>query len=123
MESQNRKYRNREEWLAIFKEQKASGLSQRTWCKASGIFFETFKSKLKVLRNQGLLEADVNEPTKSQSAEPMRWLKVEPPKNSGRKEEENCGLQVEIGSCKVIIPECFAEAALSRVCRVLIELC
>ena len=123
MESQNRKYRNREEWLAIFKEQKVSGLSQRSWCKASGIFFETFKSKLRVLRDQGLLEADADESNKSQSTESIRWLKVEPTKNAGRKEEENYGLQVEIGSCKVIIPECFAEAALSRVCKVLIELC
>ena len=108
------KKRSTTEWLELIGEQEASGQTQTSWCKAKGINLYTFrdrKSALRGLHSRSLIE--------SKSKEAV-WLPISEASHGDCSTE---AIEVKIGSFIIMIDEKFNEAAFSRVCEILMQLC
>ena len=102
------KKRTEAEWEAIMAAQQASGLKQIEWCEANGVNYHTFLDRARRIRRKQGTQAQI-----------PQWVEARPAPET----QQRNPIHIELGSFRVIVPDNFNEAALLRVCKVLVELC
>ena len=109
------------QWAGIMRERQESGLSIKAFCEQSGFHENVYfywQRKLREAACQALLPTVKEEP--STSVVPQGWAMVsEPPKS----EPVNKDVYIEIGKSRITVSPDVDPDQLTKVCRVLIELC
>lgn len=106
--------RNNDEWIELYHKQRNSGLTIKQWCVENGINASTMADRISRMRKLGIIKDHQTKVTKPQS-----WVEITPEIPT----ESNGAIYITIGSFTIAVPELFQEAALIRVCRVLMSLC
>ena len=118
--------RTGEEWRELVQQQRASGLTMKTWCAANGVNQYTMADRASKLRKEGLL----TEPKPRRGGRPQpksEWLEVTslPAEPTAHQPDraQSTEIEVRIGGFAVIVPEKFSETAFVQVCKALMSLC
>jgi len=126
--------RTNEEWLVLYEQQRASGMTVKDWCETKGIKLPTMADRITRLRKMGLIKdskptrgknstgvKEKEKPKQTKSRKP--WVEVKPAAvtfNDNDTSDEN--ISVLIGDYKIKIRKGFEPEVLMEVCRVLVAL-
>ena len=100
--------RTRAEWEGLIAAWQASGLTQSAWCESNGVNYHTFLDRARRMRRAS-----------EGSSQPHQWVEAQV---TAEVLGGAAPIQIELGSFRVVVPTDFDEAALVRVCKVLVGL-
>ena len=106
--------RTNDEWIELYQIQRSSGLTIKQWCAENDVNPSTMTDRLSRMRKLGIIDAHQTKVSK-----PQDWVEI----TKEIPTENCCVFNITIGGFTIAVPEGFQEAALIRVCRVLMSLC
>ena len=121
--------RTNEEWLKLYRQQRDSGMTMKTWCAANSVPLSTMADRVSKLRKAGAI-VEQRPPggrfsprriAVSCEAPAPRWVEVAA--SEPGPDVRDGDIRVEIGKFRVVVPVRFQEAAFLCVCKVLMSLC
>ena len=110
-------------WAGIMGERAESGLSIRKYCEREGMHPNRYHYWQRRLRIAAAAEL---QPKKEEVAQlpPGGWMQISTAEEvSELKKPENTGVMIEIGKSRVMVNETTGTELLTKVCKVLVELC
>ena len=111
--------RTEAEWREAIAVQGRSGISQRAWCEASGVNYHTFTKRVLQIHKKDAGVSKAAAPHKAKKGK-AGWVEIKVPAGTA---VSACGLRVEVGAFRVVVPDNFEEAPFKRVCKALAEIC
>jgi hypothetical protein len=116
------KKRTNEEWLKLYKEQRESGKTVRTWCAENNINANTLSDRISRLRKAGMIEGvpGGKRLKKTNASSTASWIEIMPNKSPKNTFKE---ISVEIGKFKIKLMPDFCEKTFLCACKLLVSLC
>ena len=110
-------------WAGIMGERAASGLSIRKYCEREGMHPNRYHYWQRRLRIAAAGEIQAKKEEVAQLP-PAGWMQISTTEEvSELKKPENTGVMIEIGKSRVMVNETTGTELLTKVCKVLVELC
>ncbi|MDR0314819.1 MAG: hypothetical protein LBH71_02580 [Oscillospiraceae bacterium] len=106
-------------WAEIMRQRVKSGLSITKYCEREGMHVNRYHYWQRRLRSAAVKEM-TGKPELAQLP-PVGWTQVSAAEESQKDEE--VGVTIEIGKCRVRADETTDTEILTKVCKVLVELC
>ena len=110
-------------WAKIIQECRESGLSVKDYCKTAEFHENTYfywQKKIREAISTGTFPLIEKETKITKAIVPQGWALCE---TNTKKEAEKEALQIEIGKSRVIVTADVDQSLLTKVCRVLVEIC
>ena len=126
------KARNRtnEEWIELYRQQRDSGMTMKSWCEEHGVNLYTMADRVSRLRKLELIEEPrplggrylkpgLSRAQKQERSEAQDWMEIVDFKQAHLSKNIN----VSVGDFTIAVPDEFQEATFIQVCKALMELC
>lgn len=109
-------------WSGIMRERQESGMSIKSFCKASGFSTNTYHYWQKKLRETDCRELARQTEAPEKASAPIGWAELTIGDNAEVKPESSI-ITIEAGKFKIRVEEEFNAETLKKICETLVTLC
>lgn len=110
-------------WSGIMRERQESGMSIKSFCKASGFSTNTYHYWQKKLREAACRESAPQREVPDNPTTPIGWAELTVTGDGGEAEFKSSAIIIEAGKLKIRVEEEFNAETLKKICETLVRLC
>ena len=110
-------------WSGIMRERQDSGMSIKSFCKASGFSTNTYHYWQKKLREAACRESAPQTEVPDNPTTPIGWAELTGTRDGGEAEFKSSAITIEAGKLKIRVEENFNAETLKKICEMLVTLC